>query len=91
MSDRSTVDFLASVPLLEGRGQPDLVELARVMRRRTAREGEMLWHQGEEAREMVFIVEGGVSASLHVPGDRVLEIARAGPGEMVGEIALLDG
>ena len=32
-----------------------------------------------------------VSASLHVPGDRVVEIGRAGPGEMVGEIALLDG
>ena len=55
------------------------------------REGEILWRQGDDAREMVFIVEGGVSASLHVPGDRVVEIGRAGPGEMVGEIALLDG
>jgi CRP-like cAMP-binding protein len=90
MSDRATVDFLAAVPLLEGQEEADLAELARVMRRRTVREGEMLWHQGEEAREMVFIVEGGVSASLHVPGDRVVEIGRAGPGEMVGEIALLD-
>jgi CRP/FNR family transcriptional regulator, cyclic AMP receptor protein len=91
MSDRETVDFLATVPLLEGREEADLVELARVMRRRTVREGEILWRQGDDAREMVFIVEGGVSASLHVPGDRVVEIGRAGPGEIVGEIALLDG
>jgi CRP/FNR family transcriptional regulator, cyclic AMP receptor protein len=91
MSDRETVDFLATVPFLEGGDEADLLELAHVMRRRTVRESEVLWRQGEDAQEMVFIVEGGVSASLRVPGDRVVEIGRAGPGEMVGEIALLDG
>jgi len=91
MSDRETVDFLATVPFLEGGAEADLVELAQVMRRRTMREGEILWRQGDDAREMVFIVEGGVSASLHVPGDRTVEIGRAGAGEIVGEIALLDG
>ena len=64
MSDRETVDFLATVPLLEGREEADLVELARVMRRRTVREGEVLWRQGDDAREMVFVVDGAVSASL---------------------------
>jgi CRP-like cAMP-binding protein len=91
MSDRSTVDFLATIPLLEGRERTDLVDLARVLRRRTVQEGELLWRQGDEPRELVFIIEGGLSASLHVPGDRVVEIGRAGPREMVGEIALLDG
>ena len=91
MSDRETVDFLATVPLLEGRDEADLAELARVMRRRTVREGEILWRQGDDAREMLFVVDGAVSASLHVPGDRAVEIGRAGPGEMVGEIGLLDG
>ncbi len=91
MSDRATVDFLAAVPLLEGRAEADLMELARALRRRQVAAGETLWHQGEEARELVFIVEGGVSASLHVPGDREVEIGRMGPGETVGEIALLDG
>ena len=32
MSDRGIVDFLATVPLLEGRAEADLVELARVVR-----------------------------------------------------------
>ncbi len=91
MSDGATVDLLATVPLLEGRGEAELVELARVLRRRTVREGEILWRQGDHAREMVFIVEGGLSSSLHVPGDRVVEVRRSGPGEMVGEVALLDG
>jgi CRP/FNR family cyclic AMP-dependent transcriptional regulator len=91
MSDRAVVDFLATAPLLEGLGEADVLALARVLRRRSLQEGEMLWRQGDEAREMVFVVEGAVSASLHAPGDRVMEIARAGPGEMVGEIGLLDG
>ncbi len=91
MSDGATVDFLATVPLLEGREEADLVQLARVLRRRRVEEGELFWRQGDDAREMVFIVEGGLSASLHVPGDRVVEIRRAGPGEVIGEIALLDG
>src|SRR5438105_1041207 len=91
MSDREAVDFLAAVPLLEGQDEADLVELARVMRRRTVREGEILWRQGDDARELVFIVDGAVSASLRVPGDRTVEIGSAGPGEVVGEIGLLDG
>jgi CRP-like cAMP-binding protein len=91
MSDRETVDFLATVPLLEGLEQADLVELARVLRRRTVQEGEILWRQRDDAREMVFIVDGAVSASLDVPGDRTVEIGRAGPRETVGEIGLLDG
>jgi CRP/FNR family cyclic AMP-dependent transcriptional regulator len=91
MSDRETVDFLATVPLLEGQDEADLVELARVLRRRTVREGEFLWRQADDARELVFIVDGAVSASLHVPGDRTVEIGRAGPREVVGEIGLLDG
>ena len=91
MSDGATVEFLATVPLLEGREEAGLMALARVLRRRRVREGELLWRQGDDAREMLFIVDGGVSASLNVPGDRVVEIGRVGPGEVVGEIALLDG
>jgi CRP-like cAMP-binding protein len=91
MSDRETVGFLATVPLLEGREQSDLAALARVMRRRVVPEGEILWHQGDAAREMVLIVDGEVSASVRVTGDRTVEIGRSGPGEIVGVIALLDG
>jgi CRP-like cAMP-binding protein len=91
MSDRETVDFLATVPLFEGRAEPELVELARVMRRRTVPEGEILWRQGDYPREIVLIVDGAVSASVHVTGDRAVEIGRSGPGEIVGVIGVLDG
>jgi CRP-like cAMP-binding protein len=91
MSDREIINFLGTVPLLEGRSERDSVELAGLLRRRTVREGEILWRQGEPARELLFIVDGSVAVLLHVPGDRVVQIGTAGPGDIVGEIGLLDG
>ncbi|MEO9176645.1 MAG: cyclic nucleotide-binding domain-containing protein [Gaiellales bacterium] len=91
MSDREIADFLAIVPLLAGRDDDDLMSLARVVRRRTLRAGETLWRLGDEARELVFVVDGVLSASLHLPGDRTVEIWRGGRGDAVGEIALIDG
>jgi CRP-like cAMP-binding protein len=91
MSDRETVEFLATVPLLEGQREADLIELARVLRRRTLRAGQIVWRQGEEARELLIVVNGSLSAVLEVPGHRTVEIARAGPGEALGEIGLLGG
>jgi CRP/FNR family transcriptional regulator, cyclic AMP receptor protein len=91
MSDGEIADFLGTVPLLEGRDRADMEELARLVRRRTVRKGQVLWRQGDPARELVFVVDGGVAVSLQVPGDRVVEIGTAGPGEVVGEIGLLDG
>lgn len=91
MSDREAVDFLAALPLFEGREPADLADLARSMRRRTVREGELLWRQGDDAREAVFVLEGGLSASLRLAGGRAVEIGRAGPGEVLGLLALLDG
>jgi CRP-like cAMP-binding protein len=88
MSDLETAGFLAGVPLFEGQ---DLVALAGGMRRRTVPEGTVLWHQGDYARELVLIVDGAVSASLRVTGDRTVELGRSGPGEIVGLIGLLDG
>lgn len=91
MFDLATVEFLATVPLLEGREEADLVELARVMHRRTVRKGATLFRQGDEAREVLFVVDGAVATALRLPGDRALEVWTAGPGDLVGEIASLDG
>jgi CRP-like cAMP-binding protein len=91
MSEEGTVEFLAAVPLLEGLEGAYLAELARALRRRTVREGELLWRQGDTAKDLLFVVEGSVSVSQHLPGDRTVEMAEAGPGDTLGEIALLDG
>jgi CRP-like cAMP-binding protein len=90
MSD-GAVAFLATVPLLEGIPERELAELARVLRRRDVPEGEILWREGDEAADMLLIVDGQVSVSLRLPGDRGVEVAAMGRGEALGEVPLLDG
>src|SRR3954447_13406211 len=84
-------DFLATVPLLEGVAQTKLQELATILRRRELPVGEILWRQGDEAQAMLLLVEGRVSVSLSLPGDRTVEVTTLGPGEVLGEVPLLDG
>ena len=40
---------------------------------------------------MALIVDGNVSVTKRLPGDRAVEIADLGPGEALGEIPLVDG
>jgi CRP/FNR family transcriptional regulator, cyclic AMP receptor protein len=92
MSDEAEVAaFLATVPLLDGLPDAELAELARVMRRRELPAGEVLWRQGDHAVAMLLIVRGRVSVSLRLPGERAVEVDSLGPGEVLGEIPLLDG
>jgi CRP-like cAMP-binding protein len=85
------VAFLATVPLLAGAPEEELGELARVMRRREVAAGTVLWRQGDEAEAMLLIVAGRVSVALQLPGDRMAPVASLGPGEVLGEVPLLDG
>jgi CRP-like cAMP-binding protein len=91
MSDHDSVQFLRTVPLLERMREPDLAELAHVMRRRTLAPGEILWREGHEAKAMALIVDGHVSVTKRLPGGRTVEVAELGPGEALGEIPLVDG
>lgn len=91
MPDAEAAGFLGTVALFAGRGEADLAELARLTRRRALKEGEVLWRQGDEAREMAFVVDGALTASLRLAGGELVDIGWSGPGEMVGELALLDG
>jgi CRP-like cAMP-binding protein len=87
----ATVAFLSSVPLLKGIPERELAELADLLRRRELGVGETLWHEGEEAAGMVLIVDGRVSLSVRLPGERTVEFTSAGAGEVLGEVPLLDG
>jgi CRP-like cAMP-binding protein len=82
---------LAGVPLFEGLPEAELLEVARVVRRRPAPAGEVLWRAGEPATTLVIVAGGKATISLHLPGGRDVDIARRGPGEILGETPLLDG
>jgi CRP-like cAMP-binding protein len=79
---------LAALPLLEG-VDPDRVDsLSRLMRPVSVESGFVLGREGEAGEDFWFLLEGSVEITVAAPpGTRLL--ARAGPGSILGELALL--
>jgi CRP-like cAMP-binding protein len=82
---------LSSFDLLAGVPKEELSVLARPMRRREFRAGQVIWRQGDDAGELVFVAEGRVSISLQLPGGATVEVSSVGPGEVMGEMGVIDG
>jgi CRP-like cAMP-binding protein len=86
-----TLDFLAGVPLFAPIPGSELEEVARVMRTVELASGDVLFRQGEEANGLHVLEQGLVQACRRLPDGDELEYARLGPGDVLGEIPLLDG
>jgi CRP/FNR family transcriptional regulator, cyclic AMP receptor protein len=82
---------LSAFDLLDGVAEQDLAVLARTMRRREYRAEQVIWRQGDDAGTLVFIVAGRVQISLELPGGATAEVAQVGPGEVMGEMGVIDG
>ena len=79
------VDRLRHVPLFAACSDDELALVARNIDEHHVEAGQVLTRQGEVGREFFVIVEG--TAAVQIGGQLV---ARLGPGEFVGELALLD-
>jgi CRP/FNR family cyclic AMP-dependent transcriptional regulator len=78
-------DQLAAVPLFEGLSKKQLRRISSLMTRLDRPAGDVLTKEGQQGYEFFIVLEGEVQVRQ---GDRV--VATRGPGEYVGEIALLD-
>jgi CRP/FNR family transcriptional regulator, cyclic AMP receptor protein len=81
----SSDDRLGSVPLFEGLSKRQLSQVSSLMTTVNIASGDVLARQGEIGREFVILLEGEVEVARD--GD---VIAVRGPGEYIGEIALID-
>ncbi len=77
---------LAALPLLDGASGDELEALAGLTRPGSAGVGEVLGHEGEPGDEFWLLLEGRVAVTL---GGH--HLADAGPGSILGELALLRG
>jgi CRP-like cAMP-binding protein len=66
----------------------EIAEVARLMRPASFSAGETLFRQGAPADYAFLVAAGSVTISTRMPGDERVRLADAGPGELVGEIAL---
>ncbi len=82
----SVADHLARIPLFSACSRHDLQRLARILDELRVGPGTRLTVEGEAGREAFVIVEG--TATVNKGGS---DVAILGPGDHVGELALLDG
>ena len=80
------VDHLRRVPLFEGMTDRAIEHVAGITRETQFDAGEAVMREGDEGREFLVIVDGALEISK--AGS---PIGRLGPGDFLGEIALIDG
>jgi CRP-like cAMP-binding protein len=86
--DRRTLDGVA---VLKGLAASERAELEGACIWRRYRHGERLFERGSSGNEVFFIVEGSVSIVSSSATGRDVSLARAGAGEVIGEMAAIDG
>jgi CRP/FNR family cyclic AMP-dependent transcriptional regulator len=80
------VDHLRRVPLFEGMTDRAIEHVAEITHETHFDAGEAVMREGEEGREFLVIVDGALEISRGGA-----PIGRLGPGDFLGEIALIDG
>jgi uncharacterized membrane protein len=84
------LELLRAISLFEGLADDDLRALAQTLGERSARAGEMIFHQGEAATTMFIVADGHVN--IHLPGEqsRRISLKDITQGEYFGELSLFD-
>ncbi len=85
------VALIRDVPLLARLAQQDLRALASRGRIKSHRSGAALFREGDRGDALYIVVQGAVRVSVLSPSGSEATVAVLGPGEFVGELALLDG
>ncbi len=83
-------ELLRALPLFEGLTEEDRVALAAHMNERRFGAGQMIFDQGDTARNMYIVADGHVN--IHLPGEesRRVSLKDLARGEYFGELSLFD-
>src|SRR5215471_4367233 len=89
-ADVQRLQLLRRVWLFSGLDENELASIAAVARERTCQKGEVLVRQGDSSGDLFSVVQGRLKVgSVAGEGAEVL-LSVVGPGDVFGEIALLD-
>ncbi len=87
---QDVVELLGRVPVFETLGPDDLQRVAQVAVPRRFEPGQIIFREGDES-DTCYIVAGGHARALREHSDgRTIALARFGPGDIFGELAMFD-
>ena len=89
-SPADTVAFLRNMRLFRNVDDADLATFARSLREQPLRRGQVLFREGDHGDEMFLVRAGSIVVSKAVTGRVEQVLARMGPGDFFGEMALFD-
>lgn len=84
-------EALAAVPLFSQLTRKDLTRLGRAVVERKYKSGETIVKEGEQAVAFFMITKGKVEAISGAGTKKSVSLNTLGPGQVFGEMALLDG
>ena len=85
-----TLAFLREVRLFKDIAEPELMVLGRSMEERPLKRGQIICREGDPGEEMFVVRRGSIVISKLVTGRVEQVLARVGPGDFFGEMALFD-
>jgi CRP/FNR family transcriptional regulator len=93
MGEESTgaTELLRHLPLLSGLSEVELQRIAQVAVARSFPKGARVFHEGDESDACYVVRSGEVRVTREHSDGRAIALATLGPGEIVGELAMLDG
>src|SRR5688572_23853289 len=84
-------DMLKNVPIFSELGRRDLERLSKLMVPRQIRAGEVIIKEGDQAAGFFVISSGKCEVVQGVDGSNPQQLAKLGPGDFFGEMALFEG
>jgi CRP/FNR family transcriptional regulator, cyclic AMP receptor protein len=87
----STVALLQRVPLFSQLSGEDLDEISRVAVPRSYPKGVRVFHEGDHSDACYIVRSGDLRVTREHPDGRAIALATLGPGDIFGELAMLDG
>ena len=87
---QDVVELLGRVPVFETLGPEDLARVAEVAVPRRFAAGQVIFREGDESDTCYLVSEGHARALREHSDGRTIALARFGPGDIFGELAMFD-
>jgi CRP/FNR family transcriptional regulator, cyclic AMP receptor protein len=90
-SSEDTIALLSRVPVFSTLSREDLAHVAQVAMPRRFEAGAVVFREGDEGRTCYIVRTGRARAIREHPDGRSITLAHFDPGDIFGEMAMLDG